>query len=64
MTKKRRFDVLEIEGALMTGGTTKILLDTETGVQYLFHQSGYSGGLCPLLNPDGTLQLADISDKE
>ena len=30
-----------------------ILRDKETGVQYLWVKSGYSGGLSPLLDSDG-----------
>ena len=30
-----------------------VLMDTATGVQYLFVQSGYAGGLCPLVDRDG-----------
>jgi len=28
-------------------------VDRETGVNYLFHFSGYAGGLTPLLNKEG-----------
>ena len=31
----------------------EILVDKETGVNYLYRQSGYSGGLTPLLDKDG-----------
>jgi hypothetical protein len=31
----------------------QILVDKETGVNYLFAFSGYSGGLTPLLDADG-----------
>lgn len=34
-------------------GNTMIFVDKETGVHYLFHQSGYAGGLTPLLDRDG-----------
>jgi len=30
-----------------------ILQDKQTGVQYLFVQNGYAGGLSPLLDKDG-----------
>lgn len=33
----------------------EIWADRETGVNYLYHASGYSGGLTPLLRPDGSL---------
>lgn len=34
-------------------GTTEIWVDTQTGVNYLYHQSGYSGGLTVLMDRDG-----------
>ena len=33
---------------------TQILVDKQTGVNYLFHASGNAGGLTPLLKADGT----------
>ena len=50
MAKENRFQKIHAEG-MMAG--TEILLDTETGVQYLFYKSGYAGGLTPLLGADG-----------
>jgi hypothetical protein len=35
-------------------GSVTILVDKQTGVNYLFALSGYAGGLTPLLNADGT----------
>lgn len=35
-------------------GCKVIYVDRETGVNYLSIQNGYSGGLTPLLNRDGT----------
>ena len=34
-------------------GSEYILVDKKTGVNYLFVQSGYAGGLTPLLDRDG-----------
>ncbi len=31
----------------------EIWVDTETGVNYMFHKNGYSAGLTPLLDKDG-----------
>ena len=31
----------------------QILVDTETGVNYVFQKAGYAGGLTPLLDKDG-----------
>ena len=60
MAKERRFQIIEEQGGLLDG-TTKIILDRETGVRYLYHHDGHSGGMCPLLNPDGTPQIIDPS---
>ena len=32
---------------------TEIWVDRETGVNYMFHISGYAGGLTPLLDREG-----------
>ena len=52
MAKEKRFEVIVEEGGF-SGPSRTILMDTSTGVQYLFVQNGYSGGLCPLLDKDG-----------
>ena len=47
---KERFEKIYSQGAM---NVTEIWVDTETGVQYLYHRVGYSGGLTPLLDRDG-----------
>ena len=47
---KKRFQKTLSEGIVTT---SEIWVDTQTGVNYLFHQSGYAGGLAPLLDPEG-----------
>ena len=56
---KKRFEVKNTQGVLSTG---KIIVDTETGVNYLFWQEGYAGGLTPLLNRDGTVVVDRIDN--
>lgn len=53
MAKENRFEVILTEGSGLTAPVRKILRDTVTGVQYLFVQDGYAGGLTPLLDKDG-----------
>ena len=54
MSKLERFEVVLKEGNSLTeAGQIMILRDKETGVQYLWVKSGYSGGLSPLLDSDG-----------
>ena len=50
MGKNDRFQVIYTQGAM---DVMRILLDTETGVQYLQVANGYAGGLTPLLAADG-----------
>lgn len=50
--ERARFEVIQEEGNSFTV-KRRIFLDTVTGVQYLYISEGYSGGLCPLLGPDG-----------
>ena len=49
MAKDKRFEKLYSQGM----GSIEIWVDKETGVQYLYRQSGYSGGLTVLLGKDG-----------
>jgi hypothetical protein len=44
-------------------GSEMIYVDKKTGVNYLFIQSGYAGGLTPLLNPDGTPIITPIPNE-
>ena len=44
-------------------GSEVILVDKVTGVNYLFVQSGYAGGLTPLLNRDGTPVITPIPNR-
>ncbi len=50
MKKPARFVKIHAEGGL---NGSEIWVDTQTGVNYLFHYSGYAGGLTPLLDRDG-----------
>lgn len=43
---------------------TEIWVDKRTGVNYLFHASGYAGGLTPMLNRDGTPVITTVSQYE
>ena len=50
MRRSDRFKKVYSQGALTV---TEIWVDKETGVNYLFHASGYAGGLTPLLDREG-----------
>ena len=47
---EKRFIKIYDDGAF---GSNEIWVDTRTGVNYLFHASGYAGGLTPLLDREG-----------
>ena len=53
MAKKKdaRFTKVLEEGCLLGG--SEIWVDTQTGVQYLYHSSGYSGGMTVLVDAEG-----------
>ena len=57
---KRFIEVYSEDGMTIS----KVLVDRQTGVNYLFHASGYAGGLTPLLNPDGTPVVTPVSRYE
>ena len=50
MEKNDRFKKIYSQGSV---NVTEIWVDKETGVNYLFHQSGYSGGMTVLLDSNG-----------
>ena len=52
MNENGRFKVVYSQ-KIKLAETVEILVDTETGVNYIYRQSGYSGGLTPLLDADG-----------
>ena len=45
-------------------GNKFILVDRETGVNYLFVASGYSGGLTPLLDREGKPIVSSLPVQE
>jgi len=53
VNKNSRFEVAYQEGDALIKGLKMVLVDKETGVNYLFVQSGYAGGLTPLLDAGG-----------
>ena len=55
---EKRFVKIYDDGAF---GSNEIWVDKQTGVNYLFHASGYAGGLTPLLNADGTPVVTPVS---
>ena len=40
---------------------TEIWVDSETGVNYIYHSSGYSGGLTPLIDREGKPVITTVN---
>ena len=58
MEKEERFEVVFTDGSQMKdSGVRKILVDKETGVNYLVWKSGYAGGITPLLDSEGKVVI-------
>ena len=52
--KEERFEVIFRDGSsLKDDGVRQILVDKETGVNYLCWKSGYGAGITPLLDSGG-----------
>ncbi len=50
---KDRFDIKEKEGVSFATDAI-VIVNKETGVNYLYVHRGYGGGLTPLIDADGT----------
>ena len=57
MAKERRFEKVYTQGL----GTMEIWVDTVTGVNYLYHGSGYGGGLTVLLDREGKPVITPVA---
>ncbi len=56
MAKDKRFERVYSQNM----GTIEIWVDKKTGVNYLFRQSGYSGGMTVLLDKDGKPVISPV----
>lgn len=57
MMAEKRFEKVYAQGAI---DVMEIWVDKETGVNYLYHFSGYSGGITPLLDRDGKPVISTV----
>lgn len=58
---EKRFVKVYSDGVM---NVSEIWVDIKTGVNYFFHQSGYAGGLTPLLDRDGKPIVSALPIKE
>ena len=57
MAKEKRFEKVYSQGM----GEMQIWVDKETGVNYIYHIAGYSGGLTVLLGKDGKPVITPVT---
>ena len=59
MAKDKRFEKVYSQGM----GSMEIWVDKETGVNYLYRQSGYAGGMTVLLDKYGKPVISNTFDE-
>ena len=59
--EKDRFERVYSQGAM---NVMEIWVDKETGVNYVFHASGYAGGMTPLLDREGKPVVSPIHNRQ
>lgn len=55
--KNERFEKIYSQGSV---NVTEIWVDKKTGVNYVFHTSGYAGGMTPLLDKYGKPVVSSV----
>ena len=58
--KDKRFEITYKQGSL---DVIEIMVDQETGVNYLFRTNGYAGGLSPLLDREGKPVITPLANR-
>ena len=58
--KDKRFEIVYRQGTL---DIIEILIDRETGVNYLFRTNGNAGGLTPLLDREGRPVVTSFANR-
>ncbi len=61
MSENKRFEKIYSQGV---ANVNEIWVDLETGVNYLYHASGYSGGLTVLLDRDGRPVISPVVQQD
>ena len=62
--KTGRFICTEISGGAFDAFQSRVLVDCETGVNYLWTAAGYAGGLTVLLDAEGKPIVTPIPEEE
>ena len=59
--KEKRFIKIYSDSGGFSGPATYILVDRQTGVNYLYAAGSYGGGVTPLLNRDGKPVITPVA---
>jgi len=64
MEKKEGIEMERFKRMYSQGVVTvsEIWVDKQTGVNYLYHRDGYSGGMTPLLDAKGNIVVTQIDE--
>lgn len=60
MGKNDRFEQVYSQGTM---NVVEIWIDRETSVNYVFHATGYAGGMTPLLDRDGKPVVSPVENR-
>lgn len=60
----KRFVKVYTQRSGLSGPYMEILVDRQTGVNYVYASAGYGGGLTVLMNADGTPVVTPIPEEE
>ena len=61
--KQKRFEKVYSQGGGFSNPAMEILVDRETGVNYVYASYGYSGGITVLLDKDGKPVITPVPNK-
>ena len=61
MKKEKRFEKVYQQSGGFTGAAIEIYVDKQTGVNYVYFQNGYGGGLTPLLDNEGKVVVTPVN---
>lgn len=62
MPKDKRFEIIETQSGFIT--EIKVIIDKETGVNYMFVHDGYAGGLSVMVDENGDPLVSEIDYDE
>ena len=62
MPKDKRFEIIETQNGFIT--EIKVIIDKETGVNYMFVHDGYAGGLSVMVDENGDPLVSEIDYDE